>query len=98
MRSELERLLDILEAVERIEKYAAQGKMAFEDDELIQNWMINHIALIGEACRPCPMTFRLAMPMCPGQTSLPCETFSSITTLGLTQRQSGRWWNAISLN
>lgn len=30
MRSELERLLDILEAVKRIEKYAAQGKMAFE--------------------------------------------------------------------
>ncbi len=30
MRSELERLLDILETVERIEKYAAQGKTAFE--------------------------------------------------------------------
>lgn len=51
MRSERERLLDILEAIERIEKYAAEGKGAFETDELIQNWMVNHISIIGEACR-----------------------------------------------
>lgn len=51
MRSERERLLDILEAIERIEKYAAKGKRAFEVDELIQNWMVNHITVIGEACR-----------------------------------------------
>ena len=51
MRSERERLLDILEAIERIEKYAAEGKAAFEADELIQNWMVNHISVIGEACR-----------------------------------------------
>lgn len=51
MRSERERLLDILEAIERIEKYAAKGKRAFEADELIQNWMVNHITVIGEACR-----------------------------------------------
>ena len=36
MRSERERVLDILEAVERIEKYAEEGKAAFEADELIQ--------------------------------------------------------------
>jgi uncharacterized protein with HEPN domain len=51
MRSERERLLDILEAIERIEKYAVKGKRAFEVDELIQNWMVNHITVIGEACR-----------------------------------------------
>ncbi|HCK64932.1 MAG TPA: nucleotidyltransferase [Anaerolineae bacterium] len=51
MRSERERLLDILEAIERIEKYVAEGKSAFEEDELIQNWMVNHITVIGEACR-----------------------------------------------
>jgi uncharacterized protein with HEPN domain len=36
MRSERERLLDILEAIERIEKYARRGKEAFDNDELIQ--------------------------------------------------------------
>jgi uncharacterized protein with HEPN domain len=51
MRSERERLLDILEAIERIEKYAEDGKDAFESDELIQNWMVHHIGIIGEACR-----------------------------------------------
>lgn len=51
MRSERERLLDILEAIERIEKYAAKGKRAFEAEELIQNWMVHHITVIGEACR-----------------------------------------------
>jgi uncharacterized protein with HEPN domain len=58
MRSDRERLLDILEAIERIEKYAARGKAAFMDDELIQNWMVNHISLIGEACRALPNEFQ----------------------------------------
>ncbi len=58
MRSERERLVDILEAIERIEKYAALGKASFENDELIQNWMVNHITIIGEACRGIPEDFR----------------------------------------
>ena len=51
MRSERERLLDILEAIERIEKYAEEGKDAFDADELIQTWIVHHITIIGEACR-----------------------------------------------
>lgn len=58
MRSERERLLDILEAIQRIEKYASRGKQAFERDELIQNWMVNHITMIGEACRALPDEFQ----------------------------------------
>jgi uncharacterized protein with HEPN domain len=51
MRNERERLLDILEAIERIEKYADEGKEAFDEDELIQTWIVHHITIIGEACR-----------------------------------------------
>ena len=51
MRGEHERLLDILEAIERIEKYAVEGKAAFEADELIQTWIVHHITIIDEACR-----------------------------------------------
>lgn len=51
MRSERERLLDILEAIERIEKYAEAGKDTFDSDELIQTWIVHHITIIGEACR-----------------------------------------------
>jgi len=40
MRDDRERLLDIQEAVERIERYAARGRKAFEQDELIQTWVL----------------------------------------------------------
>jgi len=43
--------LDIAEAIERIEKYASKGREAFEDDELIQNWILHHLQVIGEAAR-----------------------------------------------
>ena len=51
MRDDRERLFDILEAIERIDKYASKGRPAFEDDELIQTWVLHHLQLIGEAKR-----------------------------------------------
>jgi uncharacterized protein with HEPN domain len=57
-RDERERLLDILEAIERIDKYAVQGKDVFDSDELIQNWFVSHITVIGEACRALPNEFQ----------------------------------------
>jgi uncharacterized protein with HEPN domain len=51
MRSDRERLEDVLEAIERVEKYAANGKDRFQADELVQNWIAHHIQIIGEACR-----------------------------------------------
>jgi uncharacterized protein with HEPN domain len=35
MRSDRERLLDILEAIERIEKYTESGRASFDEDELV---------------------------------------------------------------
>jgi uncharacterized protein with HEPN domain len=40
MRDRRERLLDMLEAIERIERYAAKGRAEFEKDELIQTWVV----------------------------------------------------------
>jgi uncharacterized protein with HEPN domain len=51
MRDDRERLQDILESVELIEKYAAKGRAAFEQDELIQTWFLQHLQIIGEASR-----------------------------------------------
>jgi uncharacterized protein with HEPN domain len=65
MRSAGARLLDILEAIERIERYAARGKAAFKEDELIQNWIVNHIIMIGEACRALPDDFQARHPEVP---------------------------------
>jgi uncharacterized protein with HEPN domain len=49
MRNDRERLEDILDAIARIEKYAARGRPAFESDELIQTWVVQHLQIIGEA-------------------------------------------------
>lgn len=51
MRDDRERLLDILEAIERIEKYTARGRSIFDQDELIQTWVLHHLQIIGEAVR-----------------------------------------------
>jgi len=51
MRDDRERLQDILEAIERIERHAAKGREEFEKDELIQTWVVHHIQIIWEAAR-----------------------------------------------
>ena len=51
MRRDAERLRDIIEAIERIERYAQRGKDAFVHDELLQTWVVHHIQIIGEAAR-----------------------------------------------
>jgi uncharacterized protein with HEPN domain len=49
MRNDRERLLDIKEAVENIKKYSVKGRSTFEKEELVQNWIIHHLQIIGEA-------------------------------------------------
>ena len=58
MRDDTERLRDILEAIERLEKYANQGKTMFEQQELIQTWVIYHLQIIGEAARAISQEFK----------------------------------------
>ena len=65
MRGDRERLLDIQEAIQRIEKYAAQGREAFDRDELIQNWFVRHLQIIGEAVRAIPAEFKDRYPEIP---------------------------------
>lgn len=49
MRDDRVRLLDILEAIAKIEQRASAGKEQFLAEELLQVWMIHHIQIIGEA-------------------------------------------------
>jgi hypothetical protein len=39
VRSDPERLRDILEAIDQIRKYGTKGREAFDQDELIQVWI-----------------------------------------------------------
>ncbi len=65
MRAPRERLEDILEAIVRIEHYATRGREAFEGDELIQNWIVRHLQIIGEAARALPEETRNLSPGVP---------------------------------
>ena len=65
MRNVQERLRDIVEAIERIERYAIRGRSAFENDELIQIWMVSHIQIIGEASNALPDELKQAYPEIP---------------------------------
>ena len=49
MRDDRERILDILEAVENIERHTRKGRAAFEGDEAHpQTWVVHHLEIIGE--------------------------------------------------
>jgi uncharacterized protein with HEPN domain len=49
LRDDRERLRDIEEAIEKIEKYVSIGYEAFVEDERTQVWIIHHLQVIGEA-------------------------------------------------
>ena len=51
MSQDLDRLQDILDAIEKIERYSSKGRELFDSDELVQTWIIHHIQIIGEAAR-----------------------------------------------
>jgi len=65
MRDDSERLRDIMEAIERIEVYAARGREVFEHDELIQTWVVHHLQIIGEAARGLSDEFRASHEVIP---------------------------------
>jgi len=75
MRSDREKLLDILEAIERIEQYAVQGREAFEQNELIQTWFIQNLQVIGEAAPRSLQKSGLNIQTSLGNKSSECETF-----------------------
>ncbi len=64
MREDRERLLDILEAIEKIEKYIS-SENDFEplsENELYQVWVTHHMQIIGEAASKLSEEFRKQHP------------------------------------
>jgi uncharacterized protein with HEPN domain len=51
MRDDRERIEDMREAINKIEKYSVLGKDKFLSDELIQGWILLQLQIIGEAAR-----------------------------------------------
>jgi uncharacterized protein with HEPN domain len=50
MRSDLDRLSDILAAIAKIKERVAD-RLTFQNDEMLQVWVIHHLQVIGEAAR-----------------------------------------------
>jgi uncharacterized protein with HEPN domain len=65
VRDARERLRDILEAIEKIERYSARGREDFITDELVQTWIVRHLQIIGEAARGVPADVRNLVPEIP---------------------------------
>ena len=65
MRDDRERVPDIIEAIERIERVTSRGKKEFYDDEMVQVWVIHHLQIIGEAVRGILPEFRSVHPEIP---------------------------------
>jgi len=65
VRNDEARLLDVLEAIEKIERYSGIDKDAFERDELIQTWMVYNTQIIGEAVAQLSEEFRAKHPGVP---------------------------------
>ena len=65
MRRDVERLRDVLEAIDRIQQQAAKGRPAFDGEPLLQVWVIHHLEIIGEACRGLSAQLRDRHPAVP---------------------------------
>jgi uncharacterized protein with HEPN domain len=65
VRSQRERLKDILEAIAAIEEYAVRGRDVYDRDKLIRGWMVLHIERIGEAATHLPLKTRKQCPEIP---------------------------------
>jgi uncharacterized protein with HEPN domain len=49
VRTDEERLLDILEAISRVEAHTQGGRDDFDTNELVQVWVVHHLQIMGEA-------------------------------------------------
>ncbi len=65
MREPEERLRDMLEAIERIEKYMPRGRQAFDDDELLQTHFVHYLQVFGEAAFKLPKELQDRHPEVP---------------------------------
>lgn len=62
MRDANELLHAIQQAIVNIMKYTGQGREAFDQNELVQNWVIHHLAIIGTVSYKIPQIFKNQHP------------------------------------
>jgi len=65
VRSDRLRLLDALDQIQLIRKFAASGRETFFGDPLSQSAILHRLTLLGEACRGLSTDLRAAHPEIP---------------------------------
>lgn len=67
MRSDRDRLDDILEAIQRIQEKLPHSKDEFDGSDFVQIWVLYHIQIIGEAANGLSPEFRMLHSSIPWQ-------------------------------
>jgi uncharacterized protein with HEPN domain len=65
VRSDRERLLDMLDAIERLQRHANRGRSAFDQDEVLQAAVVRWVEIVGEAARSMSPELLEAHPQVP---------------------------------
>jgi uncharacterized protein with HEPN domain len=65
MRSDADRLSDILQAIAKIRERNTDSIQAFQCDEVLQVWVIHHLQVIGEAARNVSQSLKDRHPEAP---------------------------------
>ena len=65
MRSDADRVSDILEAIAKIGERITDSLDAFQGDEMLQVWAIHHVQVIGEAARGVSQSLKELHPEVP---------------------------------
>jgi uncharacterized protein with HEPN domain len=65
VRSDRAWLLDVVDAMDRIERYLPAARALFDGDERTQVWMVHQLQVIGEACGRLSDEFRARHPEVP---------------------------------
>jgi uncharacterized protein with HEPN domain len=82
MRSHRDRLLDIVDAIGEIEEHTAPGRTAYDENKLVQGWLILQLQRIGEAAARLPDAIREQCPDIPWQDIVGMRNVLIHDTLG----------------
>jgi uncharacterized protein with HEPN domain len=65
VRTDADRVEDILRAIRRIERETADAHERFRRDEMLQAWVIHHLEIIGYAVKGLSDEYKAARPAIP---------------------------------
>jgi uncharacterized protein with HEPN domain len=65
VRRDEERLRDVLEAIEAVERHTSESRTRFDEEELVRVWCLKHVEIVGEALSRVSAEYKAAHPELP---------------------------------